>query len=62
MSETATKETEMTAAELFTSTAAKIVTQTGCTVEAAVDYLTRQMLAERPELLAKVVLTSGMEV
>ena len=48
----------MTAAETFTATAARIVEATGCTVEAAVDYLFAKMSTERPELLAKVALTA----
>lgn len=47
-----------TAAQAITTAAARIVRETGCTIDAAVDYLFRQMVAERPELLLKVVATA----
>ena len=50
----------MNAAETFTKAAAEIVTSTGCTVEAAVDYLIRKAAAERPEVLLKVIAASGI--
>lgn len=50
----------MTAAETFTSTAAQIVANTGCTVDAAVSYLFRKMSAERPEMLLKVAVAAGL--
>lgn len=49
----------MNAAATFTATAARIVTETGCTVDAAVDYLIRKMAAERPEALLKVIAAVG---
>jgi hypothetical protein len=50
----------MTAADLFTSTAAQIVRETGCTVEAAVDYLFRKMVAEQPMLALKAAVAAGL--
>lgn len=56
-----------TAADLFTTAAADIARNliaNGATVEAAgnvaIDYLLTQMANERPELLAKVILTSPL--
>lgn len=50
----------MTAAELFTTTTANIVKKTGCTPEAAIDYLMTKMMQERPELLLKVAVSAGL--
>lgn len=50
----------MNAAETFTKAAAEIVTRTGCTVEAAVDYLIAKAVAERPEMLLRVIAASGL--
>lgn len=50
----------MNAAESFTKAAAEIVERTGCTVDAAIDYLIRKCATERPEVLLKVIAASGI--
>lgn len=50
----------MTAAETFTTAAAQIVANTGCTVDAAVSYLLGKMITEQPELALKVAVSAGL--
>lgn len=52
--------TTATAAEVFINMCAQIVEKTGRSVESVVDEMTAKMIAERPSLALKVLLTGPL--